>query len=113
VRYFDLWLATTRVAQLSKLQGIAISCLRAAFQGSRGARGRRDLSRPAAWADVCDGAASAGDVSAACRGVARLLRAHPGARSGDTPKLQLRRLWYHLLEAGVMDAGRVYGEVDQ
>lgn len=110
VRYLDLWLATTRVGQLSRFQGVAISCLRAAFQRSRDAAGRRDLSRPAAWADVCDGAASAADVSAACRAAARLLRGHAAVRSADTPKLQLRRLWYQLLESGIMNEGRVYGE---
>ncbi|GBF88327.1 hypothetical protein Rsub_01039 [Raphidocelis subcapitata] len=107
VRYLDLWLATTRVGQLSRFQGIAISCLRAAFQRSRDAAGRRDLSRPAAWADVCDGAATAADVSAACRAVAKLLRGHAAVRTADTPKLQLRRLWYQLLESGTMSEGRV------
>lgn len=93
-----------------RFQGIAISCLRVAFTHSRDARGRRDLSKPAVWADVCDGAASPGDVSAACRLVTKLLKGRPAARSGDTAKLALRRLWYQMLEAGYMTVGKVYGE---
>ncbi|KAI8468267.1 MAG: hypothetical protein J3K34DRAFT_523066 [Monoraphidium minutum] len=112
VRYLDLWLATTRVEQLSRFQGVAVSCLRAAFQASRDARGRKDLAKPSAWADVCDGAASAGDVSAACRVLARLLKGRGGAAAGgaggESSKLALRRLWYQMLEAGLMTAGRVY-----
>ena len=109
VRYLDLYLATTPVRRLARFQGVAVSCLRTAFQRSRDAAARRDLARPAAWAEVCDGAATAGDVSAACRAVAKLLRAHRGVRDGETPKLQLRRLWYQLLDGGGMHAGRVYG----
>jgi hypothetical protein len=92
-----------------RFQGIAISCLRTAFQRSRDARARRDLARPSAWSDVCDGAASTADVSNNCRAATRLLKAHAAVRAGDTPKLQLRRLWYQMLESGYMSGGRVYG----
>lgn len=87
-----------------------MSCLRAAFQRSRDAGARRDLSRPTAWAEVCDGAAAPGEVSAYCRALGRLLKAHAAVRGADTPKLVLRRLWYAMLEAGYMSSARVYGE---